>query len=204
MAITTSLGQLRPGAPVAGSTMKAKGSFFIGRKNYVCGTYGEARWNDIVAKLAKLDPVFGSHILTTSLLPAETYVLFQETLVRELFHGDEHGYWVMGEKAGEWALTDGPYQVFRGAGPTQLSRLVGNLPRIWEAYFTSGRLTSELQDGVVHVKLHDLPLQHVSLELSVMGFGNKALEMCVGRPVRGERVVGISAGHGNVHYRFYV
>lgn len=202
MAISSTLGQSRAATPAG--AMKAKGSFFIGRKTYVCGAFGEARWNQIIAKLAKVDPVFGSHILTTSLLPAESYVLFQETLVRELFRGDEQGYWIMGEKAGEWALTEGPYQVFRGAGPAQLERLVGNLPRIWDAYFTSGRLTSELAKSVVSVEIHDLPLEHVSLELTVMGFGKKAIEMCVGKAVRHERVVGIGAGHGNVHYRFHV
>ncbi len=195
----------RPGRPAHpdANAMKVKGSFFMGRKSFICGTFGEARWNAIMAGLAKVDPVFATHILATSLLPAESYVLFQETLVRELFAGDENGYWIMGENAGEWALTEGPYRPFL-AGAGKLGKLVDNLPKIWDAYFTAGRLESALDGDVVDVRLVDLPLRHVSLELTVMGFGNRALELCVGKKVRHERVTGVSDGHGPVHYRYHV
>lgn len=184
--------------------MHTKGTFFIGRKSYICEAFGEARWDAFLTRLAAADPVFARPILATTLVPSESYTRFQDALVKEFFDGDEQGYWITGEKAGEWALTEGPYKAFRAAGMEKLPLLVANLPKIWDAYFDDARLVATLKDGAVDVRIEGLPVSHISLELTVMGFGEKAIELCTGKTPRTERLTGVKSGHKDIHYRFYV
>jgi hypothetical protein len=183
--------------------VKVKGSFFIGRKSFVCEAFGEAAWTALVAKLAAKDRAFASPILTTSLLPVESYLLFQETLVGELFRGDDKGYWIIGRKSGEWALTEGPYKALRAA-KENIAQLTASLPRLWDAYFTEGVLEARLEDGVVHVRIHSLPVRHISFELTVMAFGERAIELCSGKPPVVEAVRGVKKGDPDIYYRFRI
>lgn len=182
--------------------MQAKGSFFVGRKTFIVQRFGEARWNQFVEKLARLDPTFKSPVLATSLLPVSTYAFFQEQCAREFFGGDENSYWEMGEAAAVWALTDGPYAAL--AKDKNYKILMDKLPLVWTMYFTVGRLDAKAFDDHAEFKITGNGLPHVCVEYAVMGFGRKAIEMVGKKTKTTKRLKGVKDGDGSVvHYEFW-
>jgi len=184
--------------------MKAKGSFFAGRRTFITGRFGEERWKQFVITLAKVDPVFAAPILITSLIPIESYARFQEAVAKEFFGGDENSYWEMGEAAAIWALTDGPYAAL--ARDKSYRGIIEKLPLVWTMYFTEGKLDVVDEGGkVVTFKITGNGLPHVCVEYAVMGFGRKALEMVGKKPKSMKRLRGATDGDGSVvHYEFWL
>jgi hypothetical protein len=181
--------------------MKAKGSFFAGRRSFIVQQFGEARWNAFIDKLAKTNPTFKSPILPTTTIPIDDYIAFNESLIAELFAGNTRSYWTFGEKAGEWALTEGPYKHFRNNSKT-VDELVKKLPLIWSAYFTDGELVVSLNGREIDARLVDLPVWHLSFEYATMGFLKRAVELAGASTVTPHRLEGVSAGQKAIHYRF--
>lgn len=184
--------------------MEAKGVFFISRKQQVVATQGEKVWDDFIARLAKLDPVFARPILATTRVPIASYLRFQDESLRDLFGGEENAFWKIGEDSGEWALTVGPYKHYR-ENRHEFKELVERIfPQIWTNYFTEGELETKLEGNIVEGAIVGLPVWHVSFEYSVMGFMRRAIAM-VGYPVKKQtRIKGVSAGDRAIRYRFEI
>lgn len=180
--------------------MHVKGSFFVARRAYIAQQFGEDRWARFIEDLAVREPVFREPLLVTSTIPVTAYLAFQEELARELFGGREEAYWTFGEKSAEWALSEGPYKNLRN-NPHTLKKFVEQfLPLIWSAYFTEGRLSAMLLDEVVEIRIHELPVVHVSFEYCVIGYAKRSLQMLGLRGVALRRIRGISIGDKEVLY----
>jgi len=182
--------------------MEVKGTFFVGRKQFIESRFGEAAWSGFIAALAVEDPVFLRPILATTLVPVASYLRFQEFSLKRFFDGDERAFWQIGEQSGAWALTDGPYKHYR-QNQREFSEFVERcLPLIWSSYFTRGELKTSCLGDTVEGQIVDLPIWHVCFEYAVMGFMRRAIELA-GFPVRQQlRIKGVSAGDQAIHYRF--
>lgn len=182
--------------------MDVKGTFFVGRKAFITQQYGEERWARFIAALGEREPIFTHPILVTTLVPVEAYLVFQDELIREFFAGRDEAFWTIGEKSAEWALTEGPYKNFKN-NPRSLKKFVEQLlPLIWSAYYTEGRLDSELdEDGTVHIRIVELPVPHVSFEYAVIGWARRAFQLLGMRGVAAQRIRGMSAGDGDIYYQ---
>lgn len=182
--------------------MHAKGTFFVGRRQFIIERFGEASWNEYMAFLAQKDPIFRGPILATTMVPIASYIRFQEEGVRRFFQGNEMSYWEIGAQSGEWALTEGPYKNYR-QNLRQFQEFVEkSLPRIWTSYFSEGELKTSVQGSVVEGAIVGLPVWHVCFEYAVMGFMRRAIELA-GVAVKVQtRVRGVSAGDKAIHYRF--
>ncbi|HEY1098506.1 MAG TPA: hypothetical protein VGF99_06245 [Myxococcota bacterium] len=182
--------------------MKAKGSFFVGRRTFIVERFGEERWKQFVIKLGAEHKAFAQPILVTSLVPVEDYALFQEAVAREFFDGDEQSFWLMGEAAAKWALVDGPYAAL--GRDKDYKGILAKLPLVWTMYFTDGRL--DVADHGTHASFHIVGnrLPHISVEYAVMGFARKALEMVGKKPKTQKRLRGVKDGDGSdVQYEFW-
>jgi hypothetical protein len=182
--------------------MEAKGTFYVGRKQYIVAQFGEPAWTSFVAHMATLDPLFEVPVLATDLVPIPIYLRFQEEMIKRFFQGNDQAYWKIGEQAGEWALTDGPYKHFR-QNPREFKAFVEkSLPRVWSNYFTRGELRTSVEGLVAEGELSGLPVWHVTFEYSTMGFMRRAIELA-GFSIKSQhRLKGISAGDKLIHYRY--
>ena len=182
--------------------MEAKGTFFVGRKQYLVAQFGEAAWTGFVAHMATLEPLFEVPVLATDLVPIPIYLRFQEEMLKRFFQGNDQAYWKIGEHAGEWALTEGPYKHFR-QNPREFSSFIEkSLPRVWSNYFTRGELKTSASGLVVEGELSGLPIWHVTFEYSTMGFLRRAIELAGFSIKTQHRLKGISAGDKLIHYRY--
>ncbi len=182
--------------------MKAKGSFFVGRREYIVSTFGEERWKQFVLQLAREDPAFAAPILATTLLPMASYARFQEGCAREFFDGDDQSYWVMGAAAAAWGLTAGPYAAL--ARDKSYVGILEKLPLAWSMYFTAGKLETAAEPDYASFKITGNALAHICVEYTVIGFGRKALEMVGKKPKTTRRLRGVTDGDGSViHYEIW-
>jgi hypothetical protein len=181
--------------------MEVKGSFFAGRKAFITQQFGEPRWSQFLEALSEQEPVFRDPILVTTQVPVSAYLTFQDALIREFFRGDEEAYWTIGEKSAEWALTEGPYKIYRD-NPQSVERfIVQSLPLLWSAYYTKGRVEVQLVTNLIHFRIYCLPVSHISFEYTVLGWVKKALQMIGLRAVTLKRIQGISTGDREIEYR---
>lgn len=184
--------------------MYAKGTFFLGRRQFIIERFGEAGWNDYLTHMAQVDPVFLQPILATTMVPIASYIRFQEEGIRRFFKGNEMAYWEIGAQSGEWALTEGPYKNYR-QNLRQFHEFVEKgLPKIWSSYFSQGELRTSVQGSAVEGAIVDLPVWHVSFEYAVMGFMRRAIELAGVKVKTQTRLRGVSAGDKGIHYRFDV
>lgn len=182
--------------------MEVKGTFFVGRKQFLVHRFGEPAWTSFLAALAEQDALFRGPILATTMVPVASYLRFQEETIRRFFGGDDRAYWQIGEKAGEWALTEGPYKNYRQNQRDFGEFVARSLPQIWSSYFNRGELKTWVADGAVEGQIVNLPVWHVSFEFSVMGFMRRAIELVGFSIKQQQRVLGVSAGDKGIHYRF--
>ncbi len=179
--------------------MEAKGIFFVGRKQQVVGRLGVAPWDRFVERLGTLDELYRQPILPATRVPMPSYFLFQEESLREFHGGDEQAYWQIGESTGEWALREGPYRHYLDKRHEIGEFVERILPQIWTNYFTEGELQTRVSGKIIEGAIVGIPVSHVSLEYSVMGFMRRAIAL-VGFPaVSQTRVAGLG-----IRYRFSV
>lgn len=179
--------------------MEAKGIFFVGRKQQVIARLGAAPWDTFVERLASLDDFYRQPILPATRVPMPSYFRFQEESLREFHGGDEQAYWQIGEATGEWALKEGPYRHYLDKRHEIGDFVERILPQIWTNYFTQGELSTHVADRVIEGAIVGIPVSHVSLEYTVMGFMRRAIAL-VGFPaVTQTRLAGKA-----VRYRFAI
>jgi hypothetical protein len=181
--------------------MNVKGTAFLARKKMIIDKFGQPAWDKFLRALAAEVPAFAAPVIASTTVPIEQFLRFQEELVFTFFRGNSQAYWDMGAASAQWSLTDGPYRAVLDR--RDFKELVAVLPGLWSNYYDEGRLTATTDGGVVHVRVSEIPVWHVSFELMAMGYFQRAFELFSKRKVAWKRV---SRGAPGVeaHYIFYV
>jgi hypothetical protein len=187
--------------PSRGS-MAVRGSFFAGRKAFIIHQFGEARWARFLAKLSEREPIFREQILVTMRVPMSAYIAFQDAIIHDFFGGKEEAYFAIGEASAKWALTEGPYRSYRNNPQSHKKFILQSLPLLWSAYHTKGKAELSLNENVVRLRIHGIPVRHISLEYTVIGYVKMALHLIGLRKITAKRIQGFSAGNREIEYEF--
>jgi hypothetical protein len=177
--------------------MRIKGTAFLSKKRCVTRIHGEARWDNFIAKLAAEIPFFREPVLATTLIPAETFLAFQDRMLATFFAGDEHAYWEIGARSADWALSEGPYKHYIVS--RDIPDFVARFPSLWSTYFTTSEAKTSMSSNVIDVYASGLPRWHGYFEYMVMGYFKRALEL-QGARVTLKRVTPARAR--DFHYQF--
>ncbi len=182
--------------------MNVKGTAFRARADMVIKMYGEARWRSFIDRYAEQVPFWKQQIFALTLIPAETFLAFQDELVDLFFGGEPQTYWDFGASSAEWSLTKGPYKTFLET--RDVATFVRSALRsLWNAYYTAGKLEGEMKGNVVHVRITGVPTPHIHFEYSVMGYIKKALEL-MGSKVEEKRIKGFDSEDKEIYYQFHL
>jgi hypothetical protein len=181
--------------------MNMKGTAFLARKKMIIEKFGQPAWDAFLRGIAAEAPAFAAPVIASTTVPIEQFLVFQEALVNTFFKGNTRAYWDMGAASAQWSLTEGPYRAVLDR--RDFKELVTTLPGLWSNYYDEGKLAATLEDGIVHVRFTEIPVWHVSFELMVMGYFQRAFELFSKRKVAVKRVSGGAPGV-EVHYMFYV
>jgi hypothetical protein len=182
--------------------MQIKGTAFLARRALLSMEVGETRAAELIEAYLREHPDFPRMVLATTSIPAELFIDFNEMLVRELYAGDAQGYWTIGEKSAEWALTAGPYKHLRATKSLAQFAETGRL--LYQNYYSEGRAETSIQDKVVDLKLIGVPpkYRHLYMEYAIVGYFKRGLELVGARSVTAERLRGFSKNDPDVHYRY--
>jgi hypothetical protein len=181
--------------------MNIKGTAFLARKKVIVEKFGQEAWDEFLRQQIGHAPFFAAPVMASTNIPIESFLTFQDAMVKRFFNGNTKAYWDMGAASAQWSLTEGPYRT--ALERRDLKALVETLPGLWNNYYDEGRLSASLEGNIVHVHLYDVPVWHVSLELIVMGYFHRALELFTKRKVAWKQVSGGAPGV-DVHYKMYV
>lgn len=183
--------------------MQIKGTGFRAREVYIKQKFGEKAWNDFMVELSKEDPSFYKPIIPTTLMSVESFLLFNDTLVKKFYNGDKNIYWTFGAESAQWALKDGPYKTL--LGEKNYKEFAKTLKIVWDVYYTAGKVEVTLpQDFVVELKITEVDWHHVYFEYVAIGYVERGLQLASNEKVTHERIKGFSNGDDYVHYRYLV
>lgn len=155
--------------------MEIKGTAFLSKRQQIIRMHGEERWNVFLAELRRKHPFFVQYILSTTLIPVDTFLAFMDELLVQFFDGDERAYWEMGARSADWALTEGPYQFF--AADPDIPRFILGMERLWSIYFSTSTLRLGFDGRCVAAQASGLPVWHGYFEYMVMGYLQRAFEL---------------------------
>lgn len=167
------------------AAMEIKGTAFLSKRQQIVRMHGEARWDVFLAELKRKHPFFVRLILATTLIPVDTFLAFMDELLAHFFGGDERAYWEMGARSADWALTEGPYQLF--GADRDIARFIVGMEQLWSIYFTTSRLRLGFDGRCVDAQATGLPVWHGYFEYMVMGYLQRTFEL-VGWRVTVERL----------------
>jgi hypothetical protein len=181
--------------------MDVKGTAFLARKAEIVGKFGEERWNRFIASLSGKANFVNDLVLPSTRIPIESFLTFQEELVKQFFNGDTRVYWELGEKSADWALKDGPYKNFIVSKDMEdfASR---SLPAIWRTYFNEGSIESRTEGSTVHLRIKT-PVYHIYFEYLVTAYFKRALELVSGKSVKAKKITG-GAGSEEIYYQLAI
>ena len=182
--------------------MQVKGISFIARKQEVINRFGEDSWIKFKKKISKKLPYFNRNILPITNIPIQAFLDFQDELIKEFFNNDTKMYWTLGEESAEWALTKGPYKSFIRSKNIE-TFIEQRMPFIWNSYFTEGDMEINLDNEIIHIKVHT-PILHIYFEYLIMGYTKKALELVGAQKVEVKRIKGVSVGDKEIYYQFII
>ncbi|KKN35726.1 hypothetical protein LCGC14_0780670 [marine sediment metagenome] len=158
--------------------MNIKGLSFIVTKKQVIYELGEGNWNEFFEEFKDSHPYFNQGILATTMIPVETYLVFQDAMLKELYNGDEKTYWRFGEEAAKTSLSEnGPFHIYVKHKREPKDFITKVIPRIWKMYYDGGSTKNVLEGNIMHGYILDLPIYHVYFEYITMGYRQKALEL---------------------------
>ena len=183
--------------------MEVKGVAFIARRKLLTTTHGEEKFKELMRELAAQEPYFKEYenILSTSLIPAEKFIAFNDFLLKKLYDNNPQVYWMMGEKSAEYALVEGPFKSL--IKEKDLERvLTKSIPILWDMYYTAGRLDLEYTPGIFSVRILELPINHYYFEFVVMAYCKKVLELCGARDITYDKLKTIDRGDKEINYVF--
>jgi hypothetical protein len=183
--------------------MEVKGTAFIARKSMLEREHGPERFEQVLKKVAATEPCFRSPILATTRLPVESFVKFNDAVVKELYDGDEHSYFRFGEASATWALSpSGPYKHL--VQNKSVPEFAASAHNIYRNYFTEGDARSEIHGNKVTLQLVGIDTPHVYFEYAIMGYFKRGLELVSGRKVTMVCERGFSKRDADVLYHFTI
>ncbi len=160
--------------------MKVKGVNFLSRKEAIEKRLGKDRWEAFMEKLIEKEPYYANPVLPSSLIPAEKFITFIEMLTDEFFNGDPMSSWEAGRQAADWAFNVGPYQSL--LKNKDLDSFIENvIPILWSLYFTEGKVDVSRSDNSITVRITNVPVRHITMEYSVLGFLERSFEILTGK-----------------------
>jgi hypothetical protein len=181
--------------------MNAKGISYVVTKGNMIAAFGEEKWTDFMAKLAKKDSYFGAVIMSVTPMPIEKLIVFFDEMCMEYFNNDKMQYEKFGKGGAKAVLSqDGPYRSFMLT--KDLKQFIETvLPKVWATYFDSGTATALLVDNVAHVKITGLPIKYNYFEYLVMGYFQQAIKM-FGKKSLAKRIRSLAAGDKDIYFQY--
>lgn len=186
--------------------MEVKGTAFLSRRGFIDKEHGAGTFEGIVARQAKVDPIFREPILATTRLPIEPFLRLNERIVAELYRGDDKSYLRVGELSAEWALAEGgPYHHL--VKDRDVPAFARSAPNIYKNYFTAGAAEAEVDPKNpkrVSLALTGIAIPHKYFEYAIIGYFRHGLGIVSGRPVVETCVRGFSKGDRDVLYDYVI
>jgi len=182
--------------------MNIKGVFYVVTKDYMISAFGEERWKTFMAQLAEKDHYFGNKtIMAVTPIPAEKLIVIFDEMCREFFNNDKTRYELFGKTGAKYALAPGgPYNAYLKMKDIK-QFIEFSVPKIWSAYFDGGKITSRLENNVVHVKIIDIPIRHAYFERCVLGYFQQAIK-AFGMKSFAKQVRSIAAGDNEIYFTY--
>ncbi len=184
--------------------MDVKGTAFLARKMMLIEEVGEGRFNELLAEIAREEPIFARPICAMTLIPMRSFVAFNAAIVDTLYGGDPTSYVRFGEKSAEYGLMLGPYKRIRDTNSVAV--FVESARIIFQGYYTAGRAEGSLDGDIAELKIHGIQPEHrhIYLEYASAGYVRRGIELVGLHSVAMERVRGFSCGDELVHYRYII
>lgn len=180
--------------------MNVKGTAFLARKTMIERDRGEAVWRGFLDEVAHKIPYFRQPVLPVTKIPAETFLAFDDELVRRFFGGDKNVYWDLGERSAEWAFKEGPNKGVFWKGDWR--GFLANTPAIWWSYFSAdGELKVAIDEQGADLRIVDVPIHHLYFEYTVLGYLRRGLTLSGAKSVKLTCLEGFSKGDSEIHYR---
>lgn len=173
-----------------------RGIAFESRRRMVESDIGRDEFGNYLRWLAERDPFWKRNIIATTMIPLDSFLMFNDGLITRYYHNDVKMYWKWGKYAAKWVLTDGPYRDFMREKELH-NFFLRVLPLIWGLYFTFGSASAEIHGKRLRVILDDLPKKHLYLEYAIMGWVEGAIIL------KGERIEDIRAASVTRHRVVY-
>jgi hypothetical protein len=182
--------------------MDVKGTAFLARKMMLVEEVGEQGYAEVLAEIARKEPIFNQPIVATSLIPIRAFVAFNEALIARFYDGDPNAYLRFGEKSAEYGLLVGPYKRIRETNSVAV--FVESARIIYQGYYTAGRAEGSLTGDVADLKVLGIHEDHryLYLEYAIAGYVRRGIELVGLHSVGMERVQGFSSGDDTIHYRY--
>jgi hypothetical protein len=180
--------------------MEVNGAAFISGQTLMISSVGERPWRELLARVSARHPVFASEITAVTRIPIEAFLDLHQSMLIDFFKNDPKIFWTFGERSAEHAITQGPLAgMFK---PGEYRRFFEFAPAIWKVYYTAGRVAVKVEsDTRAEISLLDLPVKHLYLELSVMGFIAGGLRALGALNPKIEKVKSFTRGDDSVVYR---
>lgn len=181
--------------------MEVKGAAFVGRKDAVIKQFGDSAWAKFIEGYAEKDPYFKNSILSTTSIPADKFLAFEEALITNFYNGDKNTYWKHGEQAAEYSLVNGPYKIYLSSKDVKMF-VEERLAAVWRMYYNEGEMVGKVEGNVAEVFINNVPISHIYFEYTVMGYAHKAIELVGAKIIEIKKVKGPSMGTKDSHYQF--
>jgi hypothetical protein len=167
-----------PGVPV-----RIKGTSILDAVEAARKREGEQRMAQIMESLPpRLRQVFDNGILPTSYYSLDAFVAFLEAGFR--LGGDDERILIKRTEAVVERQLTGLYRVFIKLGSPEF--VVRRITTIHQTYFTGIGIDVELRDGDARIRYTGFRAQHRLIEYVLIGFYQKALQICGARDVRAQ------------------
>ncbi len=184
--------------------MEVKGVAFLSRKEGIIKQFGKEKWEEFIKKISTEESYFKQPILASTLIPVQSFLIFQDVLLKEFYNNNEQVYWMIGEKSAEWSLLEGPYKTFLKT--KDLNKFVeSSLPLLWKMFYSSGIVYTKLDNNnIAHIKILDLPIWHIHFEYTIMGYCKRAFELLGIENLIMNKIKGVSLGDKEIYYQFKI
>lgn len=183
--------------------MRVKGTAYHACLKSLGNQCGDAKTKAFLEAFLEQHPEFPRTVLQTTWIPMEQFLPLIDAITEEVYGGDTHSLWELGEFAAAWTLSDGPYRNLLDAADAQ--RFAGLAKAVYANFFDGGKARSEQHSDVVELWLDDIParFRHLCIEYSFVGYFRHGFQL-LGQRVRLQCVEGFSKGDARVHYRLHL
>jgi hypothetical protein len=184
--------------------MNIKGSTYVTTKAIIIQAFGQERWNSFLAKVVEKDKYFSKMIMSVTLIPVNSVIIFFDEMCREFFNNDKMQYTMFGKAGAKFVLSpEGPYRSYMLAKDiNQFVELY--MPKIWSTYFDGGVFTAKFVNNIVHIKITGVEeVKNFYFEELIMGYNQQALKL-FGKKSIVKRVRSISSGDDDIYFQLEI